>query len=155
MFFGALYSVINRTLELDINQILGSIFNNESDLNELIIDLNTQGQLFDKGIDSEGALLSDIGGNYSDITIAMKRTEGLPFNRVTLYDSGAFYDSFYVKYDGNGFIIDANTIKEGIDLQDRWGTNIIGLTDESRGKLMFFLIPLIVEYALDYMTQDL
>lgn len=155
MYFGSLYSVINRTLELDINQILGSVFNNESDLKELIIDLNTQGQLFDKGIDSEATLLSNIGGSYSDITIAMKRTEGLPFNRITLFDTGDFYDSFNVRYEREGFVIEANTIKEGIDLQDRWGANIIGLTDESIRELIFFLNPLIIEYTLDYMVQDL
>jgi hypothetical protein len=155
VYFGSLYSVINRTLELDINQILGSVFNNESDLKELIIDLNTQGQLFDKGIDSEATLLSNIGGSYSDITIAMKRTEGLPFNRITLFDTGDFYDSFNVRYEREGFVIEANTIKEGIDLQDRWGANIIGLTDESIRELIFFLNPLIIEYTLDYMVQDL
>jgi len=155
VYFGALYSVINRTLELDINQILGSIFSAEEGVIELIIDLNTQGQLFDKGIDSEGTLLSDIGGGYSDATIAMKRTEGQPFNRITLLDTGEFYDSFTVSYVGDGFIIQADTIKENEDLQTRWGDNITGLTDESRVKLVFFLLPLISEYTIDYITQDL
>jgi len=61
----------------------------------------------------------------------MKKEQGLPFTRVTLYDTGEFYASFEVVVNDEGFSIKADTAKEGSDLRDRWGDRILGLSNES------------------------
>jgi len=124
---------------------------------DLIIELNTRKQLFDKGIDSTGSQLSDVGGEYSPNTImgtqtyAGKLDKGLPTDRITLFDEGDFYKSFRVYYQSGNFIIDANTIKTdydgAIDLIDRWGENILGLTTESLSLLREKAKEIIIPYV--------
>jgi len=152
--FEAIEKLAKRAHELNNDLIMRSIFEQEPDFKELVIELNTNNQLFE-GIDSNGVTLSSIGGKYADVTIAFKRSNSQPFDRVTLKDTGAFYESFNVRYEMGGIVIDADTIKEGDDLRERWGNDILGLTDESIEKLVFFLVPLIVEFIGDYLTQDL
>lgn len=113
----------------------------------MIVEMNTIEQLYDKGIDSTGELLSDIGGDYSFNTKAIKSAQGVPYDRVTLKDTGDFYKSWRVFIDGNLIRIQANTMKDE-DLQNRWGTNILGLTEESKGKLVRFAIDRYREYLL-------
>jgi hypothetical protein len=113
----------------------------------MIVEMNTIEQLYDKGIDSTGELLSDIGGGYSFNTIARKSAQGVPYDRVTLKDMGDFYKTWRVFIEGNTIRIQANTMKNE-DLQNRWGTNILGLTEESKGKLIRFAIDRYREYLL-------
>lgn len=108
---------------------------------DLIIELNTRKQLFDKGEDATGRALSDIGGDYSPATIygtvnfEGKIQKGLPYDRVTLYDTGEFYASFMVFFNGKNLVISADTLKDTTDLLTEWGGNIIGLSEESLGIL--------------------
>jgi hypothetical protein len=113
----------------------------------MIIEMNTIEQLYNKGIDSTGTLLSDIGGGYSFVTKEYKSERGVPYDRVTLKDTGDFYKSWRVYITGNLIRIQANTMKDE-DLQDRWGDNILGLTEESKGKLVRFAIDRYREYLL-------
>ena len=117
------------------------IFNivfNDPRVKDLIIDLNTEKQLFDKGIDSKGRPLKSIGGDYSYLTKDIKSFHHQPFDRITLKDSGDFYRSFEVKaFAGNIHII-ADTMKDDDNLTTRWGSDILGLTDESKNKLIAF-----------------
>jgi hypothetical protein len=141
MLFGRLKEVLNNVTKLDVNNIMFMYFNGNEGVKDEVIRLNTDEQLFNKGVDSVGRELESIGGSYSDVTILFKRAEGLPFDRVTLFSTGAFYDSFIVKAQKDGILIEANTFKNGKDLQNRWGDNIIGLTELSLNEL--------VEYILD------
>ena len=104
-----------------------------------IIQLNTQSQLYQKGIDSTGTSLASIGGEYSPYTDFIKqylKQPAQPIDRVTLKDTGAFYASWQVFLNGNSELeITNDPIKDGINLLDRWGKNVLGLTDESLGEL--------------------
>ena len=105
-------------------------------ITDMVVELNTQEQLFDKGEDDEGRPLDSIGGDYSTRTKLYKRQQGQPVDRVTLKDTGAFYESFTASVQYNGdIVIEANTIKDGEDLQQRWGKGILGLQDKSKTKL--------------------
>ena len=105
-----------------------------------ITDLNTEVQLYDYGEDSKGVQLAAIGGGYAPSTIRIKSRKGQPTNRVTLEDTGKFYDSFDVQVKANAsFTITANTIKSGVDLQKRWGDNIVGLQNENVELVMIYL----------------
>lgn len=98
-----------------------------------VVELNTQEQLFDKGEDDTGRPLDSIGGDYTTTTKLYKRQQGQPVDRVTLKDTGAFYESFNASVQYNGdIVIEANTIKDGEDLQYRWGKGILGLQQKSK-----------------------
>jgi len=99
----------------------------------LIVYLNKEEQLFEKGVDSGGNLLSP---EYRPFTISEKQRKGQRFDHVTLKDTGEFYKSFVVSLVGsNDFLIEANTIKESGDLMDKYGADILGLSDDSLSKL--------------------
>lgn len=154
MTWGRLTDLVKNGKGLDENAALFFVFS-QNDIQLFAIELNTggpndskYGQLFLQGIDSEGIPLSDTGGDYSPITVQMKRFDGLPFDRITLYQEGDFYKSWDFAQEKDGFILTANTIKDGTDLQDRWGSNIVGLTDESISELAREAIPLIIEYII-------
>lgn len=116
-----------------------------------IIELNTRKQLFDKGIDSRGRKLSDIGGNYSGYTLQISEEKGRPkrgSDLIDLHDTGDFYNSFRVFLDGQSdFIITADTIKDTTDLLAEWGKDILGLTEESLELLVLRAKLILIPYV--------
>jgi len=138
----ALVSLANRVKSLKVLGLIKVLADDKS-FTDLIIDLNTKKQLFDKGIDSKGRSLSDIGGNYSPFTLQL-HPEKIA-DKITLYDTGDFYASFKVFFDNGMLTISADTIKDTSDLIVDWGENILGLTGESlsilREKAKEILIP--------------
>jgi len=94
---------------------------------EKILDLNRDKQLFDKGIDSDGQLLKA----YSPVTVLFKKQEGKPYNRTTLFDTGSFTNKFDLLNQNNTLRI-FSTDSKSSDLQDKYGTNIFGLTKENQ-----------------------
>lgn len=126
------------------DRFIGIAMFSREDVKEFMIELNTVGQLFDKGQDSVGNLLPTYSKTTELITGGKKKA-GQPF---TLFDTGEFYGSFTVIVDGNGDAdIEANTIKvddgQLTDLLDIATPFIIGLSNESKDKLSQFLIPII------------
>ena len=113
---------------------------NQKSTQKFITDLNTKVQLFEYGEDSRGVQLASIGGSYAPSTIEIKRRKGQPSNRVTLKDTGDFYKSFEVVVKPNAsFLIDSDPMKEGQNLEDRYGDNIEGLQPENIVKVMDYL----------------
>jgi hypothetical protein len=115
-------NIINLDQDLIIENIL-----KDKDFQRFIIDLNTEEQLFEKGIDSLGASL----GEYSDFTKAVKRIKGDRIDHITLLDTEEFYKSFAIKVQNGGFLIIADGQKEDTNLLERYGKEILGLTDEN------------------------
>ena len=144
-----LNKIAENALKLDQDKYFREFFGRK-DVQDIITRLNTEEQLF-KGFDSTGKDLSAIGGPYTRLTQVIKRRKGQPTNRVTLKDNGEFYDSFKVSVERDGFVIDADTIKDGQDLMVRWGRDIIGLTDENLQQL----IDVYQEYFIERTNQDL
>lgn len=144
-FFGPISNKINAMKRLNETKMLHDILR-DKEFQEYVLDLNRQGQLFDEGINSEDESIKLIGGDYSAKTKRIKQAKGQPTNRVTLKDTGGFYRSFAIRNTADGFEIVANTIKEDGDLAERWGKEILGLTDESKMELVFRLVPLIQDY---------
>jgi hypothetical protein len=152
----------NQQDRLNETQIWLTIVNNE-EVKEFIISLNTEDQLFEKGIDSDGVSLKDIGGNdftdsgYSPVTIEIKKTKtgkGSKTTNITLYDTGEYYESHEVNVDARGFTITADPQKDDTNLFDEWGENIVGLTDESLQKLISFLLIKYVNYTRDVIFKS-
>lgn len=120
---------------------------NEQRVRELIVSLNTWDQLYEKGQNREGKLLSSIGGNYTITTMRISQDKGQPkrsIYHIDLFDTGEFYKSFHVELRGKDIAIIANTIKDDTDLIDDWGREIIGLTEENKANVSAVAKPFLI-----------
>ena len=142
-----LLSLGTKTRNLNASLILQKVLE-ETETKEFLLKLNTKSQLFDKGINSEGASLKSIGGDYSPLTKKIKLSKGQPTNRVTLRDTGDFYNSGKVKVSGNSVTLSFDSVKGGVDLTKRWGEKIIGLTDESKRKAEKYILRKVLVIVL-------
>lgn len=140
----ALEALANRIKAITVLEVLKHLSEDKS-FTDLIIELNTRKQLFDKGIDSTGRQLSDIGGNYSPYTLQL-HPEKIE-DKITLFDTGDFYESFRVFYSSGNFVISADTIKDTSNLIEDWGVNILGLTNESLSLLREKAKEIIIPYV--------
>lgn len=160
----ALLKLIDNVKQLDAGKVFVKvIFQDEVRL--FIIDLNKQKQLFELGVGTNGEVLGYYSAYTEELTGGAKKAG----DHYTLYDTGAFYRSFDVNvYADNSFEIEADTIKEdGTDLQRKFldkgaitgttvdkkgeitgftraagsGGNILGLTTESKNKLVEKILP--------------
>lgn len=132
--------------QLDEGKILKNIYA-EPKVEQFIVSLNTEGQktsqLYELGQDADGQSL----GNYSPFTIQMK-LNGFGDRRIdhiTLKDTGEFYETFEVIPKKDGFVIKANPLKDGDDLTEQFGEDIIGLNDNNKEILSEFLAPFLQE----------
>ena len=95
----------------------------------IILDMNAEDQLFEKGITRKGVEIASFAP-YAPLTIEIKKLKGQPTSRVTLRDEGDFHMSFYIEYQADGFQIKADDWKTE-DLMFRYGDEILGLTDDN------------------------
>ena len=114
----------------------------------LIVELNSEEQLFKKGINAAGVRL-DSYRPYAESTKKRKRKKGQPTNRVTLRDERDFHYSFEIKYLSDGFELIATDFKTEI-LKKKYQENILGLTDENVHKFAReHILPDIIELFKD------
>ena len=104
-------------------------------------------QLEKRGIDED----EDIIGLYSRVTEMINpfKKEGTPF---TLYDSGDFFNSMFIKVLRDEFIIEADGEKVSEDgktanLFQLYGDGIIGLTEYNKERLGIRLKENYIKYA--------
>lgn len=112
----------------------------------VILDMNADQQLFQQGINRLGVSIWDYAP-YHPITIQMKQAEGLPANRVTLFQEGDFYESMFIEYGADEFTISAGDYKT-TKLKNKYGAQILGLTQEN-------ITTLRDEYIMPYMRDKL
>lgn len=101
------------------------ILDNES----VIVEMITQQQLYEQGIEGRGIEISSYAP-YAESTIRKKIKKGQPTNRVTLKDTGDFYKSLKIEFDDKGFYITSNDFKSPYLLK-KYGLTIFKLTDEN------------------------
>ena len=96
---------------------------------DLIVFLNTDTQMGKQHVDSLGQeLFNRLVDRTTYSLFDRKGRGGKPYK---LFDTGEFWESFKVQVNAGEIIIDANPIKGADNLFDIYGTNIVGLTDES------------------------
>ena len=122
--FQALQKTVRRVKDDFILEVIKSIVEDNS--NE-IIELNTEDQLFDQGIGSDGSSLEP---TYSNPYKKIKQAIGQPSDRVTLRLEGDFYKSFEVIIGDKQFRINA-TDKKTKWLINRYGEKVFGLTKDN------------------------
>ena len=120
-----------------------------SEYDDFVIGLN-QAQLYDDGIRNDG---SQITPPYAISTLRIKRKKRQPTDRVTLKDTGDFYDSFYIELGSNSFLINARDSKT-IDLKQKYEDEILGLTEKSIGELSQFLKGKLIEQLRNELQQS-
>lgn len=98
---------------------------NESEL----VDLITDKQLFQKGIDGEGKFLFDLVP-YTPFTQQIKRAKNQPSNRVTLKDEGDFHRSFFLRTEKFPVKADARDSKRD-ELAFKYGEEIFDFAEET------------------------
>lgn len=101
------------------------------------ISLNTDNQLFDRGIDSWPRKIIP---RYANRTVRDKQEKGQPIDRVTLRDTGIFHGNFRITYNNDSIQFGSlPTLRDGIDLtedlKERYGDLIFGLTPVNIKKL--------------------
>lgn len=101
-----------------------------------------QDQLFETGADGNGESL----GKYSFFTAQIKRAKGQPTDRITLVDTGDFYESYFIDAFKGGFIIDADGEKEDSNLFDRYGDDILKPDEETLEEIAEFYEMKLYEY---------
>lgn len=111
------------------------------DNDNILIDMNAQDQLFAKGVNRLGVRVDEYRP-YSPFTIKVKIEKRQPYDRVTLKDTGEFYDSFYVETAEDRFYIKASDEKADW-LIKKYGAEIFGLTNES-----------LAEFINDYVKDE-
>ena len=116
---------LKKTVEDLQNAINNSIQESISQNNQVILELQTQEQMY-QGIDSKGI---DIKPAYANSTIKIKRKKGQPTDRVTLFDTGAFYNSLEIIAGQNDAII-RTVISYSVFLVDKYA-DILGLDEEN------------------------
>jgi len=129
--FSKVKKITEKFKSINESFILDKLSKDEN-LKENIIYYNTQEQLYQRGIDSDGKTL----GQYSIYTKGVKQSKGQPFDHITLRDTGAFYNSFRVLRTLDGLLITADSIKDDKDLRVEYGSDIVGLTDQSLSKVI-------------------
>ena len=94
-------------------------------------------QLFNRGIDSTGTTI----GWYSQLTEILSGGEKKFNTHYTLKDTGQFYKQMFVVVLKDALVIDSDgAYKEnGDNLFQKYGENIVGLTNENLGKLQNIL----------------
>ena len=110
-----------------------------------VLDFIRIDQLFEQGVNEDDQVI----GRYSIITETVYNPEKVAGSPYTLKDTGDFYKSFMMEVLPDGIIINADGIKDdGTDLLERFTDKILGLTDESK-------IKLVKELKEKYYTESL
>lgn len=125
--------MINKSVIASVKRTLGkieeSLFPTLKDVfavrGDIIKEIQTEEQLFDKGETSKGISITP---SYARSTISIKIKKNQPFDRVTLKDTGDFYNSVNVIAQKDQVIIEA-TAEYAKYLTGRYGKDILGIQD--------------------------
>lgn len=138
----AQFEILKRLRAIDVNDMLNVIL---KQLEPQIVAMNTDDQLFGKGITIKGA---KIVPKYAESTIKRKRRLGQPTDRVTTRDKGGYHKSFKVVYGQREFFIDAEVeTSRGFDLAGHLETHyngLQGLTEENITRLTELIKPQLI-----------
>jgi len=124
--------LMERTMHISQKEIWFYVFYDTKFKTE-VLDFIRIDQLFEQGVNEDNEVI----GTYSLRTQMEFNPEKVANTPYTLKDTGDFYRSFMLEVVPDGIIINADGIKDdGTDLLQRFTDKILGLTDESKIKLI-------------------
>lgn len=118
----------------------------------VIIKMITENQLYERGITGKDEFIASYAP-YAPRTIQVKLKKGQPTDRVTLKDTGEFYESFEVVFDTGGFYI-TSTDEKAKYLIKKYGESIFRLSDENLTILLREYIRPILSIKLRIYLQN-
>ena len=120
---------------------------------DVIVQMVTQEQIYEKGIEGRGTEIMSYQP-YTARTIRIKQKKGQPYDRVTLKDTGEFYNSLHVEFDDEGFYV-TSTDDKAKYLLARYGKTIFRLTDENFSELLSnYIKPSLQEKLKERLLND-
>lgn len=155
-----LTELINKIEEIDINKVLDEYFTKNK---EFILDLNKE-QLYEFGVRSDDTKI----GDYKPSTVSYKKRKGQRHDHITLKDTGKFYDSFTLDFEGQELIFDAFPLKfakislkfnensqpfrygskkkkRAVNLFEVYGIDILGLNEKSKDIMLLSIRDFIIK----------
>jgi len=126
MKFESLHIMLNRVQKLDEKKAWYYVLDKKA--KQYIISLNTNEQLGEDGIDSEGRSL----GEYAPFTVNFRRSKGLQVDHIDFHVTGEYWASWKVEVKDDSFIInvDQDRFNELVN-ELRFSPDHVGLTDFS------------------------
>lgn len=132
----------------------------DSEMKDFVLKLIQYDQLIQKGIRDDGSVV----GYYSELTeeINPLKKAGTPY---TLLDTGEFFNSMFVDVMDDGFVVDADDEKTSrrlvggqittivTHLFEFYGSNIVGLTEDSKEELIGELRIKMIDKCKEYITR--
>jgi hypothetical protein len=131
------YSLALRTLESrlrDFEHNIPKYLENAVKEKEEVIVKAVQNQLYIRGVNSRGTKIKSYAP-YTATTVRIKKQKHQPTNRVTLRDTGSFYELMRVIYEPDGIRITSDDLKTDA-LIDKYGPEILGLTEDSLTRIL-------------------
>lgn len=119
-------------------------FLKDRDLKRDIIFLIQNDQLLKRGVDAN----EEVIGYYSQLTESISNGRKKFNTHYTLKDTGEFFASMFVTVLKDSFIIDADGQKGKDNLFEKYGDEIIGLTDENLQKVIERIKEGFINYLL-------
>ena len=120
---------------------------------DIIVQMVAQEQLYEKGIEGRGIEIMSYQP-YTARTIKIKQKKGQPYDRVTLKDTGEFYNSLHVEFDDEGFYV-TSTDDKAKYLLARYGKTIFRLTNENFSELLRnYMRPSLKEKLKERLLND-
>lgn len=120
-----------RAFKDNLPQLLEEVVRDKEDV---IIAAITNDQLYRRGVNGRDVKIMDYEP-YAISTIRRKQKKGQPTTRVTLKDTGEFYESMFVVFDDEGFYITSNDDKAKY-LVKKYGKAIFRLTDKNLTRIL-------------------
>ena len=111
-------------------ELVNEIMSHEKEIIEAVV----QNQLYERGINGTGVEIMSYEP-YRPRTIKNKKRKGQPYNRVTLKDTGEWYNSLRLVYDVDGFFI-TSTDEKNTYLKKKYGPTILRLTNENLSMIL-------------------
>ena len=111
-------------------ELVNEIMSHEKEIIEAVV----QNQLYERGINGTGVEIMSYEP-YRPRTIKNKQSKGQPYNRVTLKDTGEWYNSLRLVYDVDGFFI-TSTDEKNTYLKKKYGPTILRLTNENLSMIL-------------------
>ncbi len=111
-------------------ELVNEIMSHEKEIIEAVV----QNQLYERGINGTGVEIMSYEP-YRPRTIKNKQRKCQPYDRVTLKDTGEWYNSLRLVYDVDGFFI-TSTDEKNTYLKKKYGPTILRLTNENLSMIL-------------------